>query len=38
MGATLVVLPAAVGSLPGADAYPAMFDLILAGLTAAAKE
>ncbi len=38
MGATLVELPAAVGSLPGADTYPAMFDLILAGLTAAAKE
>jgi zinc/manganese transport system substrate-binding protein len=34
MGATLVVLPAAVGSLPGADSYPEMFDEILARLRA----
>ena len=36
MGATLVVLPAAVGSQDGAGSYPAMFDLILDRLVAAA--
>lgn len=37
MGAAMVVLPAAIGSQPGADSYPAMFDLILARLVAAAR-
>jgi hypothetical protein len=38
MGAVLVVLPAAVGSQPGADGYPEMFDVIVARLVAAAGE
>ncbi|MFO7608595.1 MAG: metal ABC transporter substrate-binding protein [Candidatus Krumholzibacteriia bacterium] len=38
MGAALVVLPAAVGSQPGADGYPEMFDVIVARLVAAAGE
>jgi len=38
MGATLVVLPGAVGALPEATDYVAMFDLILARLVAAAGE
>lgn len=36
MGAQLVVLPAAGGSLPAAGDYPDMFDLIVARLAAAA--
>ncbi|MFN2372143.1 MAG: metal ABC transporter substrate-binding protein [Candidatus Krumholzibacteriia bacterium] len=38
MGAVLVVLPAAVGSQPGTDGYPEMFDVIVARLVAAAGE
>jgi len=38
MGATLVVLPAAVESLPGTGSYPAMFDRLTALLAAAAGE
>jgi len=38
MGASLVVLPAAVGSQPGVDSYAGMFDVILARLVAAAEE
>ncbi|MBE0566170.1 MAG: zinc ABC transporter substrate-binding protein [Krumholzibacteria bacterium] len=38
MGAALVVLPAAVGSQPGADGYPEMFEVIVARLVAAAGE
>ncbi|MEZ4388272.1 MAG: metal ABC transporter substrate-binding protein [Candidatus Krumholzibacteriia bacterium] len=38
MDATLVVLPAAVGSLAGAETYPAMFDVIVQKLVAAAGE
>ena len=37
MGARLVVLPAAVGSLPESDSYPEMFEMILARLVAAAE-
>ncbi len=38
MDVALVVLPAAVGSLPGADSYPDMFDLIMARLLAGAEK
>ena len=37
MDATMVILPAAVGSQEGADSYPAMFDLIVERLAAAAE-
>ena len=38
MAADLVVLPAAVGSLPAATDYPAMFDVILERLVTGTKE